>query len=336
MSTLAGQKVKDKYGNLLHVEGGLTTSLKDVEDGGGNASALSVSTSQVGVDQLLFSTAPATGTSEDILILSAGNVVQKRTIGDLGLLDSISISSDLGPSNITIGTGSTSVSFVGGAGISTASDNTSGEVTILNTILFSDPVGGTNVPIQSPSGKLYLASGDNVTINFNAASSTITFSAVNIVTEQLIGITSAAINLGSGNNAKVVYSAINNTSETASYHFGTSPAKLGFDVALTDVENVSGSQQTVEVDMSAIVEVSSPNSDIIYTLERWNGSAWSTVASYTRTKSSTGLQVDSFWGTFELASGNKLRVDVSSSTGGVSLSAGSAFKFTVKDHGNII
>ena len=40
MSTLSGTKIKDKFGNLLHVEGGLTSSTKNVEDGTGDASAL--------------------------------------------------------------------------------------------------------------------------------------------------------------------------------------------------------------------------------------------------------------------------------------------------------
>ena len=58
MSTLAGQKVKDKYGNLLQVEGGVTTTLKNVEDGTGDVTALKLSTTAVGVGSLTFNSAP--------------------------------------------------------------------------------------------------------------------------------------------------------------------------------------------------------------------------------------------------------------------------------------
>ena len=80
MATLAGQKIKDKYGNLLHVEGGVTASLKDVEDGSGNATALSVSSSAVGVDALSFTTAPSVSTTEltALLIDDSNNVVKRE------------------------------------------------------------------------------------------------------------------------------------------------------------------------------------------------------------------------------------------------------------------
>ena len=81
MATLAGQKIKDKYGNLLHVEGGVTASLKDVEDGSGNATALSVSSSAVGVDALSFTTAPSVSTTElTALFLDGNNDVVKREL----------------------------------------------------------------------------------------------------------------------------------------------------------------------------------------------------------------------------------------------------------------
>ncbi len=44
MATLSGTKIKDKFGNLLQVDGGITSTTKDVEDGTGDASALKLST----------------------------------------------------------------------------------------------------------------------------------------------------------------------------------------------------------------------------------------------------------------------------------------------------
>lgn len=80
MATLAGQKIKDKYGNILHVEGGVTATLKDVEDGSGNATALKVSTAAVEVDALSFASAPSESGSELTVLLVDGsnNVVQRE------------------------------------------------------------------------------------------------------------------------------------------------------------------------------------------------------------------------------------------------------------------
>lgn len=82
MATLAGQKIKDKYGNLLHVEGGLNSTEKVVEDGAGNDSALKLSTDTVEVDgTLTFTSAPATDSSElTALFVDGNNDVVKREL----------------------------------------------------------------------------------------------------------------------------------------------------------------------------------------------------------------------------------------------------------------
>ncbi len=80
MSTLAGQKVKDKYGNLLQVEGGVTTTLKNVEDGTGDVTALKLSTTAVGVGSLTFNSAPSTDDSEltGLFVDGSNNVVKRE------------------------------------------------------------------------------------------------------------------------------------------------------------------------------------------------------------------------------------------------------------------
>ena len=80
MSTLAGQKVKDKYGNLLQVEGGVTTTLKNVEDGTGDVTALKLSTTAVGVGSLTFNSAPSTDNSEltGLFVDGSNNVVKRE------------------------------------------------------------------------------------------------------------------------------------------------------------------------------------------------------------------------------------------------------------------
>lgn len=81
MSTLAGQKVKDKYGNLLQVEGGVTTTLKNVEDGTGDVTALKLSTTAVGVGSLTFNSTPSTDDSElTALFVDGSNNVVKREL----------------------------------------------------------------------------------------------------------------------------------------------------------------------------------------------------------------------------------------------------------------
>lgn len=83
MSTLAGQAIKDKYGNLLQVEGGVTSTLKTVEDGTGTASALKVSSTNVEVDGTLsYGTVPATDNTEaTALLINGSNQVVKRELG---------------------------------------------------------------------------------------------------------------------------------------------------------------------------------------------------------------------------------------------------------------
>jgi len=248
MATLAGQKIKDKYGNLLHVEGGLTATLKSVEDGGGNTSALSVSTDAVQVSGLSFSTAPATSANElTVLLIDSSNNVVTRDLS-------------------------------------------------------SDAFGGSGV-----------------------------------FEETFVATTESAQSLGAGASDIVVFTTPSNTVDSTSFHFGNSPAKFQLDsVDREYIENISGADFPVFIDMSATVEVSGQNSNITYTLQKWNGSAWINVKAVTRYKSDTGSQVDSFWGMFMLGDGERLRIQISSTTGSVALSAASQFKFVAKETGNIL
>ena len=92
MATLSGQKVKDKFGNLLQVDEGLTSSNKAVEDGSGVDSALKLGTGEVEVNGTLkFSSAPSEDTSElTQLMLNSSNVVvrQEKSANSVGDIDS--------------------------------------------------------------------------------------------------------------------------------------------------------------------------------------------------------------------------------------------------------
>ena len=85
MSTLSGQKIKDKFGNLLHVEGGVTSSTKNVEDGTGDATALKLSTTEVEINGTQsFTAAPTTDNSEATgLFINGSNEVVKRELNSI-------------------------------------------------------------------------------------------------------------------------------------------------------------------------------------------------------------------------------------------------------------
>ena len=89
MATLSGTKIKEKFGNLLQVEGGITSATKDVEDGTGDASALKISTTTVEIDgDLNFTTAPTTDNSEaTALFIDGSDNVVKRELGTAAFKD---------------------------------------------------------------------------------------------------------------------------------------------------------------------------------------------------------------------------------------------------------
>lgn len=97
MATLSGTKIKDKFGNLLQVDGGIDSSTKDVEDGTGDASALKISTTTVEIDgDLNFTAAPTTDNSETTALLldsSSPPKAVKRELSSLAFNSGSSVSS---------------------------------------------------------------------------------------------------------------------------------------------------------------------------------------------------------------------------------------------------
>ena len=82
MATLSGNKIKDTYTSLLKLNSnGVTSTVKVIEDGAGTASALGLSTNEVQVEKLSFSTTPATDSNElTALFVDGNNEVVKREI----------------------------------------------------------------------------------------------------------------------------------------------------------------------------------------------------------------------------------------------------------------
>jgi len=184
---------------------------------------------------------------------------------------------------------------------------------------------------------LFLDGSNNVVVR-DLDSSAFSAASGGIFEETFVGTNSSAHSLVNANDSDiVVFSTPTNTVDSTSFHFGAAPAKLELDAVNGEyIENISGSSFPIMVDMSSTLEVSTQNSNITYTLQKWNGSSWITVKSVTRYKSNTGSQIDSFWGIFMLGDGERLRIQISSTTGGISLSASSQFKFTVKETGDIL
>jgi len=81
MATLAGTKVKDKYGNLLQVNGGVDGTLKTVEGGDGASTALKLSSTEVQLPSTgtKFTGTPSNDASEiTMLMVNGSNQVVTR------------------------------------------------------------------------------------------------------------------------------------------------------------------------------------------------------------------------------------------------------------------
>ena len=93
MATLAGTKVKDKYGNLLQVNGGVDGTLKTVEGGDGASTALKLSSTEVELPSTgtKFTGTPSNAASElTMLMVNGSNQVVTREF-DFTMSDNISV-----------------------------------------------------------------------------------------------------------------------------------------------------------------------------------------------------------------------------------------------------
>jgi len=375
MATLTNTKVKDTYPLLLKVTSGLSSTLVNIEDGDGTSSALYLSTSTVGVDELSFTTAPSTSATATEALFVENGVAVSKTLGTSAFVDTVNLTagSDILISgtypNLTITnsrpdqtvsiTGDTynviggnypsftitsaitgtfkqfrgdlgvhaasspneDFTFFGGTGISTIVENTNQRVVINNDA--PDRV----VSITGTGGATVTGTYPNFTVD--------TSSIVGVHEEMFVGVPESPYALESGASQVVSFSAPDNTAENASYHFGTAPAKLS-QPHPEYILNSSGSPQVIYIDMAAYVEVFSPNSDITYYLETNKGAGWNIKQQATRTKGTTGLQVDSFWGIFIINDGEQLRIRIESQSGDIILTPLTQIKFQVKEIGNII
>lgn len=93
MATLAGTKVKDKYGNLLQVDGGVDGTLKTVEGGDGASTALKLSSTEVQLPSTgtKFTGTPSNAASElTMLMVNGSNQVVTREF-DFTMSDNVTV-----------------------------------------------------------------------------------------------------------------------------------------------------------------------------------------------------------------------------------------------------
>lgn len=241
----------------------------------------------------------------------------------LGTISAIATDSGV-PAQVAIVSANMGVTFEGGTGIETIADDSTKTVTFVNTA--PDKV----VSITGTNDATVTGTYPNFNIDVVAGSGS------GVHEEMLVGKPENEYPIAPNGGSIVAFSTPDNATEQTSYHFGTAPAKLGLTTGNSEVENVSGSKIVVYIDMSAYVAIDSPNSDISYILERFDGANWNLVQRVVRYKGYTGEQVDSFWGIFNLDAQEKLRISVTSDSGNVRLLPSTQIKFQVKELGNII
>lgn len=161
MATLQGTKVKDTYLGLLKTSdaGAFTSSLKTIQDGGGNDSALQLSTSDVKVEALKI-TSPSVTTDTNILTWNATT----KTVGykSISTDTSVTVSHDVTTASapdleITDNLGTTVVTgFRAGTNMSVTGVTVSGGATFTyncDVVTISDVDSAGTLP-SSSTGKL--------------------------------------------------------------------------------------------------------------------------------------------------------------------------------------
>ena len=116
MATFTGNKVKDTYQSLLKLaSGSLSSTLKNVEDGLGNVSALKVGTGAVEVKELLITDTPTVSSSENTVLVydDTDKTVKVRELGNTAFGDTGSLNAIYGrtESTQTVTTTPTRISY---------------------------------------------------------------------------------------------------------------------------------------------------------------------------------------------------------------------------------
>lgn len=204
----------------------------------------------------------------------------------------------------------------------------------------------TNTPTLSSSVTKALVYDDSDnTVKVRTLDASAFSGAAGVFDESFVGYIDSTTLLEAGGSATLSYASPDNTDQTSSYHFGNSPAQLQLDTVNGEyIENISGGQIAVMVDMSAFVQSpSNANREISFTMAKWTFSevptgSWISVGQggFAYTTTSTVPEGVNFWGMYVLEAGERLKVLISSTPGGVGVNAGSMIRYVVREVGNII
>lgn len=328
MATLTNTKVKDTYQTLLKITAGsIGGGFSVVQDGAANDSGLSVSTTGVGATKLTFINMPVTGTTETtaLFLNSSREVIVKELAASAFTQPALTASTGISVSGV----------YPSFTITNTAPDQT---VSITGTdISVSGTYPSFSLTNTAPDQVVSISGTGGIDVTGTYPSFTVDASNVQsgIFEEMFIGVPESPYTLGSGAPQVISFSNPNNNTETTSYHFGNAPAKITRP-SNEVIMNGSGKDFVVYIDIAAYIDVLSPNSDITYRLQSNTGAGWVTKQEALRTKGTSGIHVDSFWGIFIVANGEQLRIEVVSDSGNVIVNTQTQVKFQVKETGNII
>ena len=158
MGTLTGEKIKDKYGELLKLESEGTSTYKSVETGKAEAIGLKLSQDGIEVQGLKFTTDPSTSTSE-LTALLYDNTTKTVVIRDLdstaftassfNIFKTVSVS---GQSDIVADELEDVLTFAAGDGMEITTDASTDTVTFSRSGIYNNPTLIMRPPTTTTSG----------------------------------------------------------------------------------------------------------------------------------------------------------------------------------------
>ena len=158
MGTLTGEKIKDKYGELLKLESEGTSTYKSVETGKAEAIGLKLSQDGIEVQGLKFTTDPSTSTSE-LTALLYDNTTKTVVIRDLdstaftassfNIFKTVSVS---GQSDVVADELEDVLTFAAGDGMEITTDASTDTVTFSRSGIYNNPTLIMRPPTTTTSG----------------------------------------------------------------------------------------------------------------------------------------------------------------------------------------
>jgi len=169
MGTLTGEKIKDKYGELLKLESEGTSTYKSVETGKAEAIGLKLSQDGIEVQGLKFTTDPSTSTSE-LTALLYDNTTKTVVIRDLdstaftassfNIFKTVSVS---GQSDVVADELEDVLTFAAGDGMEITTDASTETVTFSRSGIYNNPTLIMRPPTATTSGDALIPQAKTLT-----------------------------------------------------------------------------------------------------------------------------------------------------------------------------